>query len=579
MKQNCFFQQFFAFILILTVIFTAFSGSTVQADSDPYPYNAFLPVVYIPFVPSSLLGDLGTIKYTLDGASMVSGKYTNDGTPLQLSVTDAAGVIWTLTVPDGALLVPQQITMTAFSSIDASQAQFAPTSGVSFQPDGLQFTAPATLTMTFPDNPAGFGVIFIANQDGSYLQFAQTSMSGGSAATPIWHFSSAGGKWVDPNATQEIQKLQQMASEQYLQALKQANQFIQAGAPTPPSPPTLTMQCLGTSAGQDIVSIANQYTKAFLQPYMAVTQPLLATSRTLELLNGSFDPSEAMAKSAVIAKMALDKAVELGNQVKTEQPPDRLFVIVNTALQAKKALELFGGTGSEYNETIKTWVIDMWSYYYHQLRAHDDYRLLSTLFVLGRDAVRLGADNLANYAENIMSALYFTVDIDPTFDGILDIWTEGHFVQTGTYSKFLGYIDDQFRPHWTTDGMEGITMMYVSGTLDGRPMINPGLTYDSSIEMVNFDACVTRQTEIYMLTMGSYDEQFNHDGTIERFGFCDLAAYQAYADMRVEYPNDPMGYRFTLQLNEQGQIAVDDTITRTVNGLTISTHIHMTHNH
>jgi len=67
------------------------------------------------------LGDLGSITYTLDTARQVSDTFDfNSGEDLILTVADANGYGWMLSIPADALLTNQTITMTPFASMDVS---------------------------------------------------------------------------------------------------------------------------------------------------------------------------------------------------------------------------------------------------------------------------------------------------------------------------------------------------------------------------------------------------------------------------------------------------------------------------
>src|SRR5262249_50775428 len=56
-----------------------------------------------------------------------------------------------LAVPPGALAAPTAITITSTKGSIAAYRQFSPI--YRFEPDGLQFAQPATLTITPPDDP------------------------------------------------------------------------------------------------------------------------------------------------------------------------------------------------------------------------------------------------------------------------------------------------------------------------------------------------------------------------------------------------------------------------------------------
>ncbi len=113
---------------------------------------------------------------------------------LLLTVADANGYGWMLSIPAGALLTTTEIKMTPFATIDFSRSQARIISGVQFEPDGLQFVDSVRLSVTAPISNPGIGLIFSFQQDGSHVAFAPTinTSAGKTAMAQIWHFSSAG---------------------------------------------------------------------------------------------------------------------------------------------------------------------------------------------------------------------------------------------------------------------------------------------------------------------------------------------------------------------------------------------------
>ena len=176
-------------ISILMLFLSIFpAGVSGQIGGNP---SIFLPVI-MNGSGNTPITDLGSIKYTLDTARQATATYKNDGNPVTLSVTDAQGYVWTLTIPNGALLWPQKITMTPFASMDVSQSVAKVRSGVMIGPEGLRFTMAVTMTVTPPMANPGVGLIFSMQEDGSKVQFAPTTNSGITASAQFFHFSPTG---------------------------------------------------------------------------------------------------------------------------------------------------------------------------------------------------------------------------------------------------------------------------------------------------------------------------------------------------------------------------------------------------
>ena len=112
---------------------------------------------------------LGNVKFTPETARAGSLTFPANGSVGALSVTNAAGWVWSLTIPGDALTEPQTITMTPFSKADSSQSLLPITNGVVLEPDGLQFCDGVTLTVVPPSPLGAHAALLMAGDDGSDL--------------------------------------------------------------------------------------------------------------------------------------------------------------------------------------------------------------------------------------------------------------------------------------------------------------------------------------------------------------------------------------------------------------------------
>ncbi len=191
---------------------------------------------------------LGNVRFTLDTAHAGALPFPADGsTPGSLSVTNAAGWVWTVDLPADALTEPQTITMTPFATVDDSQSLLPISQGVAFGPDGLEFCDGVTFTVR-PPGPLGTNaVLWLADGDGSDLQFVAPDNPAGGLSTTLFHFSSGGHS--DPSDAQWRNYLTNhlpKAKAAYIQATNAVTALItnyvflstnQAGKHLPPSPP------------------------------------------------------------------------------------------------------------------------------------------------------------------------------------------------------------------------------------------------------------------------------------------------------------------------------------------------------
>lgn len=121
-------------------------------------------------------------------AKAVTAKIGPEGGSIQ--ITSAAGTRYVLQVPAAALLETVEITATPVASFGKKDST---RQGVVFKPSGLQFLAPATLTVT-PSKPIppARQLVFTFNDDGSELWAAEPKLSTGDIAIVVQHFSGFG---------------------------------------------------------------------------------------------------------------------------------------------------------------------------------------------------------------------------------------------------------------------------------------------------------------------------------------------------------------------------------------------------
>jgi hypothetical protein len=103
---------------------------------------------------------------TLEPAQSATSQLTIVGGTV--TATSADGTVYTLRIPFGALLSPEQITMTPLESVSGVPMSSPSLAGVDLEPDGLVLQKAATLTITPPAPiPVTKQTVFTAAADGS----------------------------------------------------------------------------------------------------------------------------------------------------------------------------------------------------------------------------------------------------------------------------------------------------------------------------------------------------------------------------------------------------------------------------
>ena len=187
---------------------------------------------------------LGNVKFTPETARACSLTFPADGSVGYLSVTNAAGWVWSLNIPGDALTEPQTITMTPFSKADSSQSLLPITNGVTLEPDGLQFCEGVTLTVVPPAPLGAHASLLMAGNDGADLCLFETASQSASLSTTLLHFTSGG--VTDPSASEwaaYVASHLPKAQAAYAQATNEVQSLLPRATNQPPPPPDYIWRC------------------------------------------------------------------------------------------------------------------------------------------------------------------------------------------------------------------------------------------------------------------------------------------------------------------------------------------------
>ncbi|MGO9202624.1 MAG: Ig domain-containing protein [Limisphaerales bacterium] len=116
----------------------------------------------------------------------------------ELSLTNALGTVFTLDIPTNALLVPEQIRMSAVGTVGGLPLSGSLAGAVQLEPEGLYLFQPASLTITPTNTLTGTNACF--SWSGSGLDFSLNLFytTNNSLVCPIFHFSGHGGGGATP---------------------------------------------------------------------------------------------------------------------------------------------------------------------------------------------------------------------------------------------------------------------------------------------------------------------------------------------------------------------------------------------
>ncbi len=514
-----------AFLLVSSTqacFFTTTPSPTAQPDTLPPTQPSSSPLATLPGETSRVLGDLGSVAVTLDSARQVTGTYDiNSEAAVILTVADANGYGWMLSIPAGALLTTTEIKMTPFATIDFSQSQVRIISGIQLEPDGLQFVDSARLSVTAPSSDPGVGLIFSFQQDGSHVSFAPTTNTTGgkTAIAQIWHFSSEGYDNAKDAGQDGMDQYRKMAEEDYRLARDAAKQFIRNGPPAPPFPPSISMFCRGTEVNPE-QNEAYEYMREFLDPYDEYVYVLLAAIRDMQLTNSKIDTTPGEEAATQILQMAEKTIKDLGVQYQKDKPPDRLIAAIYTGLQIERQIQLLSGETPLilFPDKIIYWASTVRDYYLNELKTKHDYRAFPTLLTLEKWVQLFGGpDRLAD----IMSAMTFEVTIDDSFDGTWlssgKTYATGHVEQNADVKN----VNNQHLLELWGE-LDNFRLKVTNGTYTNPTGTYPvtGQTYNGQLWLKNWDACVTKSFDVVLSGFSGVEDVKNRNtaGAASRAG-------------------------------------------------------------
>jgi hypothetical protein len=190
--KNC--ARLFSAALAFTLLFSACGGPAVKqaADQPASPNGAATTQAGANPAPAQPgTGKPVQVKPDLDTADQVYALVPEKGG--EISLTLANGLAFTLTIPEGALLSDQEVTMTPIRSLEGMPFSGGLVAGVTLEPDGTTLLKPATLKIqtpqgTDPKKLLGFG--FHGQGEGFYLD--NSSVDGTTVTLQIVSFSGHG---------------------------------------------------------------------------------------------------------------------------------------------------------------------------------------------------------------------------------------------------------------------------------------------------------------------------------------------------------------------------------------------------
>jgi hypothetical protein len=505
---------------------------------------------------------LGDYQFVPDPSRAVSLEFASDGNPSSLSVTDAVGNVWTLSLPADALLYPQTITMTPVASIDGSNAVLPAKAAVLLDPDGIRFCDGVTLTLTTPVALGTNASLMSVAEDGSDISLLETTNQDNTYSSTLFHFSSTA--VTDPTS----QQLQGIANNQALvkQQLTQAENDAKAledNPPIPPPVPDAEWTCDPASQAR-AAAAATAYYAALFQQENDVLKRLFTAGNEEGLLGDASLQQEATLEAAVLFGGEMYDKVDF---VLADYGsfPANAPVVIQVATAFVKQGRIYAVDTSILAAIANSDLVSLGNYYLNKLVNDHDYSSPPVIFFIAKNIELFGGNNSALIA-GVSGALHFQLTIDVTASAVglndtVNIEANGQFPITISGAS--------------TDGLEGNgTIYYVSGDnfLSVIPAIEgtlaPGQSFSENCTLV-LNACpdTGAMSAIFSFPppgFGSQNETWQFPSPYGSLVITDLLGISG--DCFSEYnTGGELGLIFNVPLQNGNAQAVNQTISQQVN--------------
>jgi hypothetical protein len=452
--------------------------------------------------------DLGPLSFQRDDARAETKLV--DETGGYISVTDATGVTWTLSIPDQIGLFPISVTVTPLKKLKAGADAPALQSGVLFEPEGLVFSDAATLRVTLPE--VNESVAFLSFEgDGSDVQLAELTEQSSSFTLPVWHFS---GKALAQAASS--QKLCSLAQKQWAAAKRQMN-AIYALPYSVPTAPKVDLRCANLD-GKDQArqQAVDKYVRELLEPERAAMEKGAgAAARACSCGLAACDEwptnrTKLLDRWATKALMVLDGPEDAEYQ----------FPIVSAAFKLLRRLEATGYDVSDagIDEPALERLDSARKELLRRMREEHDYQQTQGYAFLTNEYVELGGTVYdEDVTADLADALHFQVNLDVNLfqdapsvtddEGVCTPGQQTSVTVTATADSYYDVHEAAFLP-------QEIEYRFTRGTLDEQPFIDaPGCGYTNHCDLeagarqtapfeLGLSSCMDEKSQIVLRSVG-----------------------------------------------------------------------------
>ncbi|MDD2483922.1 MAG: hypothetical protein PHQ50_02660 [Eubacteriales bacterium] len=515
-----------------------------------------------------LTGELSelTSDYSLGSAVITPAEdkaasvfYSPIGGAVFLDLKDSAGNQWPLDVPENALPYGETITMRLCKSIATDVVSGKQISGVVFEPAGLQFTEPATLTVSGPAATKE-ACVFYADMTKQNLNFTTQEEAEKNLQILVSHFSAY--VVYTPTGSSEIKQAQDLAGESYKAVLEEVKKFLKTPVTAPPIPDDYSFECDeedGENASQTRNRELDAYIRSVVDPEFKLAGRLLGAGYQIAQLGGETD-------SFYFARLLLERDLKKADKlIRTYQKDnEKLIPVMNVTFKILKEMGALGmEVPNDYMGIFSDWMGRAADEQLRKIREEHDYKALSPALALVKGSAILSSDYSASqdftkkYMEDLKKAMTFEVEYKVsvyagiaeqkmTLEGkaevnFLDENNENAFTGTGTGS----YLSYSHTGVWTT-------------TID-KPN-----EYAVKMKFVDFSPCNSENVKLSVSTIGAetevwYNPELDERSSDAAYSFVNFIAEELYSD----YAAEGGGYIFEIPFQNKNVVMGKESFTKT----------------
>jgi len=517
-----------------------------------------------------MAGSLGGASLTLDKTKTAPVSYMPLGGPFSMEVEDDGGNTWRLDIPDNALPYVQTISMQLTSDIQSDVVSGQISGGIVFQPEGLQFTIPATLTVTGPmvsENTC----VFAGDSKGKNLGFASAEVNANQLMVSIEHFSSD--LVYTPETDAEVNELSDKAYKAYKEVLKEVKAFLKTPIGVPPVPPDYTFTCKdedGENAGDLRNRALDMYVEKVRMPERELARRLLDAGRCASLLGADND---GIYYAQLLQERAVKKVDKLIETYKYDT--EKLIPVSQATMIITKEAYLLGvdiPPAEHYLGIFYDWTVKALDEELRKIREKHNYKAMGTVLALIRDTAFLASgsgsrDLTQEYLQKLTKAMSFTFNYDVSlFSGIAN----QKMALTGKGEISLQY--DPARWLYYEGSGEGEYLSY-SGSSSSVTTIDFPNAYPVKARIVDFSPCTSQTVDVWVDTIGAEKEVWYNKLLDmyfdDNYNFVNFMAKKLFNEYKCQEALDPgdssmaEGYIFKLPFRNGSAIMASEGFTRT----------------